>query len=77
MNIGNQILNIRKEKQLTQEEFGRLFHVTRQTVSNWEEKSIIEFFFGCRHWNYCSLFAFTRFHTSNCSDNCWTCNDWN
>ena len=40
MNIGNQILNIRKEKQLTQEEFGRLFHVTRQTVSNWEnEKS--------------------------------------
>ena len=36
MNIGNQILNIRKEKHLTQEEFGRLFHVTRQTVSNWE-----------------------------------------
>ena len=36
MNIGNQILNVRKEKQLTQEEFGRLFHVTRQTVSNWE-----------------------------------------
>lgn len=31
MNIGRQI---------TQEEFGRLFHVTRQTVSNWEnEKS--------------------------------------
>lgn len=40
MNIGNQILNIRKEQQLTQEEFGKLFHVTRQTVSNWEnEKS--------------------------------------
>ena len=40
MNIGNQISNIRKEQQLTQEEFGRLFHVTRQTVSNWEnEKS--------------------------------------
>lgn len=36
MNLGNQILNIRKEKQLTQEEFGGLFHVTRQTVSNWE-----------------------------------------
>ena len=36
MNIGNQILNIRKENQLTQEEFGKLFHVTRQTVSNWE-----------------------------------------
>ena len=43
MNIGNQILNIRKEKQLTQEEFGKLFHVTRQTVSNWEnEKSYPE-----------------------------------
>lgn len=40
MNIGNQISNIRKEQKLTQEEFGRLFHVTRQTVSNWEnEKS--------------------------------------
>ena len=36
MNIGNQILNIRKENQLTQEVFGKLFHVTRQTVSNWE-----------------------------------------
>ena len=36
MNIGNQILNIRKDSQLTQEEFGKLFHVTKQTVSNWE-----------------------------------------
>lgn len=36
MNIGNQILSIRKEHQLTQAEFGKLFHVTRQTVSNWE-----------------------------------------
>ena len=36
MNIANQIANIRKEQQLTQEEFGRLFYVTRQTVSNWE-----------------------------------------
>ena len=36
MNIGNQILNIRKENQVTQEKFGKLFHVTRQTVSNWE-----------------------------------------
>ncbi|MCI6469368.1 MAG: helix-turn-helix domain-containing protein [Lachnospiraceae bacterium] len=29
-------MNIRKENQFTQEEFGKLFHVTRQTVSNWE-----------------------------------------
>ena len=36
MDIGNQILSIRKEQKLTQEEFGNLFHVTRQTVSNWE-----------------------------------------
>ena len=36
MDIGSQILSIRKEQKLTQEEFGRLFHVTRQTVSNWE-----------------------------------------
>lgn len=38
MDIGKQISNIRKENQLTQEEFGRLFHVTRQTVSNWENR---------------------------------------
>ena len=38
MDIGKQISNIRREYQLTQEEFGRLFHVTRQTVSNWENR---------------------------------------
>ena len=38
MDIGNQILNIRKKYQMTQEEFGELFHVTRQTVSNWENR---------------------------------------
>ena len=43
MNIGNQISAIRKEQQLTQEQFGALFHVTRQTVSNWEnEKSYLD-----------------------------------
>lgn len=36
MDIANQILNIRKEHKFTQEEFGKLFYVTRQTVSNWE-----------------------------------------
>lgn len=40
MRIGTSILQIRKEKGLSQEKFGELFHVTRQTVSNWEnEKS--------------------------------------
>lgn len=34
MNIGNQILNIRKENQLTQEAFGKLFHVTRLNEYN-------------------------------------------
>ena len=44
MNIGNQISTIRKEQQLTQEQFGSLFHVTRQTVSNWEnEKKLSRF----------------------------------
>lgn len=38
MSIGNQISAIRKEQQLTQEHFGELFHVTRQTVSNWENE---------------------------------------
>lgn len=40
MKIGASISNIRKEEKMTQEEFAKLFHVTRQTVSNWEnEKS--------------------------------------
>lgn len=40
MSIGKSIWNIRKEKGMSQEKFGELFHVTRQTVSNWEnEKS--------------------------------------
>lgn len=37
MSIGKTILNVRKEKEMSQEEFGELFHVTRQTVSNWGE----------------------------------------
>lgn len=36
MNIGNEIQRIRKELCLTQEEFGSIFHVTRQAVSLWE-----------------------------------------
>ena len=40
MTIGKQIFDIQKKQNITQEEFGKLFHVTRQTVSNWEnEKS--------------------------------------
>ena len=38
MNIGNEIQRIRKEQCLTQEEFGSIFHVTRQAVSNWENE---------------------------------------
>ena len=38
--IGKSIQTIRKSRELSQEQFGRLFHVTRQTASNWEnEKS--------------------------------------
>ena len=36
MNVGNQISNIRKTHNLTQDELGQLLHVTRQTVYNWE-----------------------------------------
>lgn len=40
MQLGQTIKRIRKHDNLTQEEFAELFHVTRQTVSNWEnEKS--------------------------------------
>lgn len=40
MQLGQTIIKIRKENELTQEEFAKKFNVTRQTVSNWEnEKS--------------------------------------
>lgn len=38
MKLGQTIVNIRKERQMTQEEFSKLFNVTRQTVSNWEKE---------------------------------------
>lgn len=38
MNIGFEIMSIRKERKMTQEEFAQLFSVTRQTVSNWENE---------------------------------------
>ena len=36
MSLGNKIREIRKNNDLTQEQFAQKFHVTRQTVSNWE-----------------------------------------
>lgn len=40
MKIGQSICQIRKDNNLSQDQFAELFHVTRQTVSNWEnEKS--------------------------------------
>ena len=40
MKLGQTIVEIRKEHGLTQEDLAKEFHVTRQTVSNWEnEKS--------------------------------------
>ena len=40
MKIGESILDMRKKQEMTQEEFAKIFSVTRQTVSNWEnEKS--------------------------------------
>ena len=40
MNIGKNIKKIREDNSISQEQFGKIFFVTRQTVSNWEnEKS--------------------------------------
>lgn len=36
LEIGEKIKDIRKQNKLSQEQFAELFHVTRQTVSNWE-----------------------------------------
>ena len=38
MNIGKNIRDIRTQNNMSQEEFGKLFYVTRQTVSNWENE---------------------------------------
>lgn len=38
MKLGQTITEIRKERKMTQEEFAQIFHVTRQTVSNWEKE---------------------------------------
>lgn len=38
MNIGKIIRDIRTKNNMSQEEFGKLFFVTRQTVSNWENE---------------------------------------
>lgn len=38
MSLGKQIQAIRLESEMTQVAFGELFHVTRQTVSNWENE---------------------------------------
>ena len=40
MKIGETILKIKKDQNMTQEEFSKLFNVTMQTISSWEnEKS--------------------------------------
>lgn len=36
MNLGKKIVKIRKDNQLTQDDFAEKYHVTRQTVSSWE-----------------------------------------
>lgn len=36
MSLGNNILELRKKKGLTQEQLGEKVNVTRQTISNWE-----------------------------------------
>lgn len=38
MKIGETILKLREEKRMSQEEFAQYFHVTRQTISNWEKE---------------------------------------
>ncbi len=36
MNLGKQLLKIRKDNKMSQEDFAELFNVTRQTISSWE-----------------------------------------
>lgn len=36
MNLGNRLVELRKEREMTQEILAEVLHVTRQTISNWE-----------------------------------------
>ena len=36
MKLGRTILKIREREHMSQEEFAQRYHVTRQTISNWE-----------------------------------------
>lgn len=36
MDLGNNIIKIRKENKLTQDDLAKKYFVTRQTISNWE-----------------------------------------
>ena len=36
MELGKRITEIRKQNNMTQEDLAEKFHVTRQTISNWE-----------------------------------------
>ena len=36
MDLGNKISKIRKDNNLTQEDFAEKYNVTRQTISSWE-----------------------------------------
>ena len=36
MNLGKQLLKIRKDNKMSQEDFAEIFNVTRQTISSWE-----------------------------------------
>ena len=38
MKIGETVAKLREEKKMSQEEFAQYFHVTRQTISNWEKE---------------------------------------
>ena len=41
MNLGKAIQDIRDRNNMTQEELGEMLHVTRQTISNWENPKIL------------------------------------
>lgn len=36
MNLGNLLVKVRKDNKMSQEDFAELFHVSRQTISSWE-----------------------------------------
>ena len=56
MELSIQIKKYRTELHLSQEELAEKVYVTRQTISNWETKRVIQIFIACYFLVHCLMY---------------------